>query len=303
VTKPDDAARFLAAEALAAVGRLRQAWRWLADARYPGTPGAYATLERRRTATARAIESREAIRDRAAKQLAIQAGRTPAGHSPGAARIGPLTVRTTVAADLRRLTERLTDTLTQVELPDRWCPWCAGTGVAQQPAGWVWPWPTIPVRCSRCLGYGIACGTCDAIGLCGCDPADVTVAASLDTITQALPAVTDPTVAADAARTVERCDRACRDVLGLGQDRRVLRTPCPACNYRDMYAEVSSPRRVEWSVVCGAPSCTCSGPGCGCGRPVRYRGRRHRWPWTEWHDLAGRLGVPVGELKGWPAHG
>jgi hypothetical protein len=80
------------------------------------------------------------------------------------------------------------------------------------------------------------------------------------------------------------------------EDRRRIHARCPACKLRDLWADVSSPRDVEWSVSCHNPLCACKGSGCGCGRAVRYDGRRHRWPTSEWlgvHGLAARLGVDL----------
>ena len=127
---------------------------------------------------------------------------------------------------------------------------------------------------------------------------DAVTAVALDAVARALPVLTVVDRAADTLRVLERSDEAARRVLGLGEDWRVIKAPCPACGRRDLHAEVSSPRRDEWSVTCRAEMCACEGPGCGCGRPVRYRGRRHRWPVREWWGLADRIGVDPAELAG-----
>lgn len=304
MTAPDDAARFLVGEATATLGRVRTNWPALSDARYPSAPGPHARPQRYRAPQHHQAEDRQVRRDREAAFEAVRAGRVPSGPKPAPGRVDIISVRASVADDLRRLADRLAEGVlggrVSVHLPDAQpCTWCQGTGEALMPAGWVpWAWPDHPVSCSRCGGHGYACTVCTAVASCGCDRSDVVVHAAMAVVAAALPLVDDHHRAADACRVLERSDKTVRRALGLAEDYRRLPVPCPACGYRDLCAEVSSPRRQEWSVACGAESCVCRGPSCGCGRPVRYRGRRHRWPWEEFPALIERVGVDVPLLNG-----
>jgi hypothetical protein len=67
---------------------------------------------------------------------------------------------------------------------------------------------------------------------------------------------------------------------------------CPACGRRSLEVDVTVPQHRWWVVRCTARACRCSGPGCGCGQRVRYEGRAHAWPASEWEILADRLRVP-----------
>ncbi|MBM0206661.1 hypothetical protein JNW90_29350 [Micromonospora sp. STR1s_5] len=302
MTAPADVARFLADEATATLGRVRSHWPLLSEARWPGSAGP--RVQRYMSPQQHLDEAYNTRRDRAAAFEAVRAGRVPSGPKPAPARVGIVSVRSTVATDLRRLADRLAEgvlgTRVTVHLPDAApCTWCLGTGEALMPAGWIpWAWPDKAVPCSRCGGHGYACTVCAAVASCGCDRSDVVVTAALAVVAAALPLVDHPDRAADACRVLDRSDKAIRRTLGLAEDYRRLPIACPACGYRDLCAEVSSPNREEWSVHCGATSCTCKGYACGCGKQARYRGRLHRWPWREFGDLAERLGVDLPVLRG-----
>jgi hypothetical protein len=320
VNSPAEQAAVLATEALAALGRLRTVWPWLAQARTPGTPGTLAMVERRISEAAEHIEAEQVLRDRRAKLAALCGGSgwdvstrpasrgtptMPPGTHPGAARIGPIKARVQVARQVGELARYLAAATEPRPAPaavpatvpqDRYlpCPWCAGTGRALKPDGWVWAWPAHPVSCPLCAGWGAVCGICRQVGPCQCDTSDEVMAAALRAIGGHLRTVTCPQLAATAAGTLTRADETARRVLGLGpDDHRVIKAPCPACGRRELCAEVSSPNRDEWSAVCRSRLCVCRGPGCGCGLPIRWQGRRHRWLADQMWDLAERLGVTV----------
>lgn len=287
-------------DARGGIGRIRRVWPWLGEARLPGRAGAHMLLERRLSATAERIENEQARRDRRAKLIALQTGRTPLAPFAAPVRLGPVGARGRIAGQLRavggRLGARLPGPLRDpaVSGPLRSCPWCVGTGRTQRPAGWAGPWPAQPISCGLCGGYGQLCTVCGTAGGCFCDLADVVVDAGLDAIAAALAAVADEATAAHAARALNAvADVACT-ALGLVEvDLRVIKAPCPACGRRDLWADVASPKEIEWSVSCRARLCRCTGPGCGCGRPTRWAGRAHRWPAEEFPALAARLGVDL----------
>lgn len=294
-------------DAVAGVGRLRRVWPMLGDARLPGRPAPHLMLERRMSPEAALIEDQQVRRDRRAKMLALRSGKTPLPSFPAPVRLGPVRTRARIAGQIRAvggrvhaaLPARLADpTLTG---PQRVCPWCHGAGRAQRPNGWTGVWPGLPPAapalgaapaCSMCGGHGRVCSTCNTAGGCWCDLADVVVDACLDAITTALASTADPALAEHAAHALNgAADLACH-ALGLRDvDMRIIRAPCPACDRRDLWADVASPKPMEWSVVCRADLCRCTGPACGCGRPTRWSGRRHRWPADEFGALADRLGV------------
>jgi hypothetical protein len=299
--RPADVIAEHAHDALGGVGRLRRLWPWLGEARLPGRPGSHVLLERRMSAAAERVEAEQVRRDRRAKFLAIRAGKTPLGPGSAPLRLAAVRARASIAGQIRtvgarvhaELPARLADpTLRRPAAP---CLWCHGAGVARVPAGWApWAWPARPPACALCGGHGSLCTVCGAVGGCYCDLADVVVDACLDAIAAALPALADPVAAEAAAGGLNAAaDLACA-TLGLRDvDMRVIKAPCPACGRRDLWADVASPKRQEWSVVCRSELCRCDGPGCGCGRPVRWPGRRHRWPAAEFQPLADRLGVTL----------
>lgn len=292
MSSPSEAAQFLIAEARAAIGRLRTAWPWLAEARIPGpeAPTVAVPDHRQHVMQARAEQH---WHDRNAKIEAIKAGRKPSGNRPAAARVGVTDARRDVANAVARLAARVweyahpgedivwpvLDYLT-VPLSGR-CPACRGAGWRAPP---VWWQKTTPPACPACDGTGHVTRTHAA------DPTDLLVALSLTLLVELLPPIRDPEVAADAVRTLDRADRLARKAANAGEHRVPLIAPCPACNSRDLWAETSSPKREEWTVRCESMLCTCRGPGCSCGRPVRWRGRRHLWPAEEWADLADLIG-------------
>lgn len=300
---PAAVAAELATDALHVVGRLRRLWPSLAEARHRGKPGTHLLVSRRMSQRQLEAETYAVRRDRFAAAQAIRAGRTPSGEHPAPARVGPLHARTVVAALVRSTARRLhvptavTDPGSATgHLAD--CPWCAGTGQAQIPAGWApWAWPTEPVACFLCKGHGRRCTRCGAHGACGCTLADAIVDTLLDGLALVLPKVTEAAPAAAAARDLQRAERAARNALGIRDtDLRVITAPCPACDRKELAADVTSPKRQEWSVSCQSVLCRCEGPGCSCGRPVRWPGRKHRWPSWEFNTLADTLGVTLPAL-------
>jgi hypothetical protein len=283
-----------AVDALGGVGRLRRVWPWLGDSRIPGRPAAHLMLEQRMSERAERVEAEQVRRDRRAKHEALRNGKMPLVAHRSPVRLGAVRARATIAGQIRsvggrlgaQLPARLADpTLRRPSTP---CPWCEGDGRAQRPPGWVWAWPAHPPTCALCGGYGAVCATCTAAGGCYCDLADVVVDACLDAIAAALRDVTDPAVAQAASGGLNAAaDLACA-TLGLRDvDMRVIKAPCPACKRRDLWADVASPKRDEWSVVCRSELCRCG------GRPVRWPGRRHRWPAAEFGALADSLGVSL----------
>jgi hypothetical protein len=285
-------------DARGGVGRLRRVWPWLGDARLPGRPAPHLMIERRMSADAERIEAEQVRRDRRAKHLALRAGRTTLAPYAAPVRLGPIRTRARIAAQLRTIGIRLGawpgDELADptLDAPRRTCSWCAGAGRVLRPAAWDGPWPAEPVTCGMCGGFGAVCMLCETAGGCYCDLADVVVDAWLDAITAALDTIGDPESARRAATGLNgAADLACATLNLREIDMRVIKAPCPACDRRDLWADVASPRPDEWSIVCRSDLCRCAGPRCGCGRPVRWYNRRHRWPATEFHDLARRLGV------------
>lgn len=293
----------------AAIGRLRRLWPWLGEARIPGRPAAHLLLERRLSADGERIENEQVRRDRRAAALAVLHGRAPLAATPAPVRLGPVRARARVAATIRaaggRIGARLPVALRDPSLhrPMRLCRWCAGSGMAARPADWpaAAAWPT-GVTCGLCGGYGEVCAICETAGGCHCDLADVVVDACLDAIAARVTAAAAAALAGNIADDEVNAEGAVHmlngaanlacNILGLREvDMRVIKAPCPACDRRELWADVASPNPDEWSVVCRSPLCVCGGAGCGCGRPVRWAGRRHRWPAAEFHALAERLGV------------
>lgn len=291
-------------DAVGGIGRLRRVWPWLGEARMPGRPAAHLLLERRLSPDAERIEAEQVRRDRRAKMIALKTGRMPLPPFAAPVRLGPVRTRARIAVQLcavggrvhAQLPHRLTDPT--LDAPRRLCKWCQGTGRALRPAGWAGAWPAQPVTCSMCGGFGEVCTLCGTAGGCYCDLADVVVDACLDAIADAIGSVADENLAELAAAGLNgAADLACH-TLGLRDvDMRVIKAPCPACERRDLWADVASPNPNEWSVVCRSDLCRCQGPACGCGRPTRWAGRRHRWPAEEFPALADRLGVRLQVLS------
>lgn len=311
MTTAEQQASELAADALAALGRVRRVWPWLAEARLPGVPGTAALVERQMSVQAERVEADQVRRDRKARTIALRNGLVGlSGPMAPPARLIAVRARQQVAAHVRGVAGRLG--VTQgLMLPQALadpslsrttsaCPWCHGTGTAQRPPGWQWHWPDPAPSCSLCGGHARSCDTCGQFGAggCHCDVADVVVDACLDAVSAALPVTGDPDVVAWCANVLGRADRIARTALGLSEvDLRIIKAPCPACGRRDLRADVASPKRHEWSVACHSPLCRCAGPGCGCQRPVRWEGRRHRWPAHEFADLAALIGVAPTALE------
>lgn len=292
----------LSVDALAAVGRLRRLWPWLADAREPGVPGTASLVQRRISDAALRVEDEQVRRDRRAAAVSIRAGLTPTSEHPAPARLSVVRTRLAVAGAVRAVGSRL-----EVRLPaprqdpsmartDVPCTRCAGTGKHWLRGG---EHRYGAGSCQMCGGHGRRCAICRASGPCHCNLADVITEALLEAVADELPKLTSRDDAGYAAQLLARAERACCSSLGLVDvDLRVISAPCPACRGRDLAADVSSSRALEWSVSCRSVLCRCTGPGCRCGRPVRWEGRRHRWPSGEFTDLARVLGVrlPLGEV-------
>lgn len=98
-----------------------------------------------------------------------------------------------------------------------------------------------------------------------------------------------PTVADEVGGALHQADTMLRAAMGVGTDRLPVHAPCPACGWRRLTAEVSSPERADWTVTCEHPRCQCRGIGCGCGRPGTI-GARHVWPAHHWGRLEQLLG-------------
>lgn len=289
-------------DAVGAVGRLRRVWPWLGEARMPGRPAAHLLLERRLSPEAERIENQQVRRDRRAKAIALRTGRTPLAPFAAPVRLGPVRTRARIAAQLRMVGAQVGATLPHrlaeptLTAPRRRCQWCR-SGRVERPPDWPGIWPAETLTCSMCGGFGEVCTLCHTAGGCYCDLADVVVDACLDVIAAAVGSVADESAVSTAATALNSAaDLACH-TLGLRDvDMRVIKAPCPACQRRDLWADVASPQPLEWSVVCRSDLCRCTGPACGCGRPTRWAGRRHRWPAAEFHALAQRLGVPPSVL-------
>lgn len=309
-----EAAAALILDATLALYRFEDSWPQLADATNPNRerrPGAGPTTPRQR----RAADAQVLLDKQAAFHARVNR-RVPSMDRPAPAVVGAVSVRAQVAGDVARLADRLWVAYTtrrpewpvfdhtRVMLADR-CPDCGGTGRAARPrwypTGQEWPprpagliGPVDLPQCGRCVaGVVHTIATVTAT--------DQLVYAAVQVLHKLLPLCVDsPERAADAARTIDRADRACRDGAGRGEDRRVLAVPCPVCDARgSLYAEVSAADRRAWLIRCGSPACTCAGRSCPCGRPVRWPGRRHVWPATEWHapgGLSELLGVDLPPL-------
>lgn len=295
MTSPYEAAQFLIVEARAAVGRLRTAWSFLAEARIPGpeTPTVAVPDRREHVLAARADQH---AADRDAKFEALRAGRKPSGSRAAAARVGVTDARAQVADQVAKLAARMWEyahpaqdvqwpVLDNTTVPlTSVCVRCQGTGWRAPPPWWQRITPPV---CEACDGERVT-HTTTAL-----DPTDQLVALSLALIVEVLPEIRHPEAAADAVRTLDRADRTARKVANAGEHRVPIPAPCPACDSRDLWAETSSPRREEWTIRCEAQMCVCHGHGCPCGRPVRWRGRRHLWPSEEWGELADRIRGPL----------
>lgn len=332
---PAQLAALYAAEALVALGCLRESWPWLADTLTPShtqpPPGRYLSEQDRH------IIGAQIRRDRKAMTAAARDGRWVAGAHADAARVAAVSARQVIAASLKRLCERIHAHLHDGEVlvwpfgdPRQRVVWvrcmpCLGTGrvddgddgdAAAGPESTPerighlrrlhgWASTPEPGRCGRCGGQGSVlagnpCTVCGVTHSCSCDSDDAFASWSLSILRGDLGHVADPELAADALRVLERADRHARRAAQAGDDnQRRLRAACPACDRRELVAQVGSPKHDEWAVRCMAPLCVCDGPGCGCGRPVRVRGRRHLWPAREWDSesgLSALLGVRVPDL-------
>lgn len=321
----------LADDVHAAAGRFRAAWSWLGDARIPGPVGPAADRPPPRDAARRAGQLAEQLAaDRAAAAASIRMRMAPGRDRPPPARLHAIEARQRIADAITTLAHRLwthvhgpgpagdaararaivdidIDRARAVVVP---CDWCAGTGVTQRPAGWSWEWPADPPACPRCyLGRvptGNRCPGCYAAGWCGCDRTDLLVGLSLDLLVGLVDVVNVETAAGVETVLNEAADRA-EAAAGAGRDRRQIPGPtppeCPVCGSRELHAEVSSPKRREWSIRCLGPDCYCLGWGCPCGiGTARREGRRHVWPARRWDGpdgLAARLGVTLPGTRRW----
>ena len=306
--------------AYAALAAVTEAWPWLAEVAAPGRDVHAGDMPP--TPAQQRIEAEQLRRDRAAKQAALKAGTTPTPHAD-AARPGPLVARADVARAVRVLTERVwganhnnaamawpvvNPTMRQITVA---CWYCEGRGEAYMPRNPtsndltdVW-WTT----CAICRGFGEvgsgeACAVCGASKACHCDLADATLAAAATVLTRELDRVDSVTLAAEAARTLERADRTARRACRAVEVWLCLHVACPACRRRDMRAEVSSPDRSRWTIRCAFALCRCKGARCPCGRrELAVDGERHSWVAAEWDGptgLAARLGINLPGTQ--PAH-
>jgi hypothetical protein len=294
----------IADEARVALGRLRAAWSWLAEAVHPGTgTGARPTRHRRQLDDdqQQALDARYRY-ERRAYLVAVHRGAKPSAPHAIPVNAGAVEARQHVAGDVAALAARMWEwvhglglVLTVNErgrtVP---CGWCDGTGHAQQPDDWPEAWPEHPIVCSMCRGRtvmpaGNTCQACTSTTGCHCDRHDVVVALSLDTVAGLLDHLGAEPLTITAATLDRAADRA-EQAAGAGQDRRrIPGTPrCPACGTRELYAEVSSPDPREWAIRCGYTDCLCEGPFCPCRKGTDTReGRRHVWPARLWDGPAG----------------
>lgn len=105
-----------------------------------------------------------------------------------------------------------------------------------------------------------------------------------------------PGVAAEVEQALHHADTILRTAMGVGSDRLPVHATCPACGWRRLTAEVSSPERAHWTVTCEHPTCRCQGRDCRCKQPARTPGTRHVWPasaWGQLERLLGRVGTGV----------
>lgn len=314
VTGPRSAdAVYLAGEATAALGHLRRLWPVLADARMPGS--APRPVQQALNDAVRDARYADWLADRKAAFRAAREGLKIPGRRPAPARLAAVQARQHITAAVTDLVAELS--AGQVAWPriaavhataGRPCRTCRGVGElpVQRPDDWPPGTPLPPNWCPVCHGRGVVyrgdCPTCRRPRPCGCSDDDAVMAAALPSLARLLPQTSNPHLLGEACRVLTRAVRVARAACGMGEDRRVIHAPCPACGNRDLYAEVSAENPAAWTVRCGQDGCRCTGPDCGCGRPVRWSGRRHLWPASEWDapgGLADRLGVPrLAELRG-----
>lgn len=311
----------LADQTRASIGRLRTAWDWLGEALQPGQRGPHADRPLR-PLDDDARERREAgwHADRAARHASLRRRITPGTVRPAPVSLEAITTRTTITDQLTALHHRTTTTVAGAPTPIRWlhpadrhalltlpCPWCAGTGIAQKPDGWTWPWPPDPPVCAGCWRGRITnphaspCSACRTPGRCRCDPTTLYITGVLDGLADILDRLNAEHLAAVDATVRDLTDRAER-AAGAGRDlRRLPGDPppaCPVCGSRELTAEVSRADRREWSIRCDGPDCACLGTlSCPCrmGTP-RRKGLPHVWPAKTWDGpggLADRLGVAL----------
>jgi hypothetical protein len=306
----------LVGEARTALARLAEAWPWLADMAVPGpqapTPAAYVTDTQRR------IEADQIRKDREAAFIAVQNGKIPTPH-PDAARPGPVAARGTVVDLVRRLTEKLwadhrggenlawpvTDPTTRPIMIGCW--YCASEGhtmivdehrLPGEPDFVDGPCPLCRGQCQ--LANLTPCWVCRRVGPCRCDLADAVMSIAGDILGHELGLVADPEVASSALAVLEKANDISRRAARVDAAEIHLRAACPACDRRELVADVSALDPSHWLIRCRSDMCRCDGAGCPCGRLVRYRGRPHRWPAEEWggeQGLAARLGVDLRALR------
>lgn len=319
----------LADEARVALGRLRTAWSWLAEAVHPSsTPGARPSRYRRAgDPDDRAAAAARYRYERGAYLVAVTRGAKPSAPHALGVHVGAADERAQIARDVAHLAADMWEWVHGLGLVltvvDRGrtveCPWCRGTGHALRPADWPEPvatlaglgivgvWPDVAPACSYCAGRtvvpaGDTCQACESTSGCRCDRFDVIVALSLDTVSNLVDHLGAEPLAT-VAGILDRCSNRAEQVAGAGQDRRRMpgAPECPACGTRELYAEVSSPDPREWAVRCGYAECLCEGPFCPCQWGTAAReGRRHIWPSRLWDgpvSLAELLGVASAEAR------
>lgn len=310
------ATRVLVAEARTALAMLLEAWPWLSDMAVPGpqapTPAMYVSEQQQR------IEADQVRKDRAAAFLAVQKGRVPTPH-PDAARPVPVAARGTVVDMVRRLTERLwadhrdgapllwpiRDPTTRPPMIGCW--YCERAGVTtvvnehRQPGEPEFHTGTCPVcRGQAQLANLAPCWVCLRVGPCRCDLADAYMVAVGQILGGELGRIRGEATAAAVLSVLEKANEITRRAARVDAAEIHLRAECPACRRRELVADVSHLDPANWIIRCRSDLCRCNGAGCACGRPVRYKGRPHRWPTSEWdgdHGLASRLGVDLRAVR------
>lgn len=92
-----------------------------------------------------------------------------------------------------------------------------------------------------------------------------------------------------AYRTLTASANLAEYIAGCGPDLRPLAAECPACGYRTLCWDCTSPEPAEWSVRCTNPNCRCRGRNCPCQHPDRQPRTPHVWLESSWDLLAARL--------------
>lgn len=245
MTATDPATRIATDQAIISLGRLREAWPWLADA---AVPGPTAWTERPLSDDARAALDRLVAAERGDRIQLARDKLTPAPATAAPARIAPLDARAAILALADEIAWRITN-----DLRRRMRPGQLGPTLTYRQTG-----TTTDQRAQAALDY-LAVGLRAVDRLVTADHARRTLDAA-DRLARA---------AAGAGPDTRLLKAECP---ACGR-RAALR------------ADIGSPNQNEWGITCIAPGCRCRGIGCPCNQPSRYPGARHIWPHREWEQL------------------